>query len=697
MAALQSIRNRGVIIAIVIGLALLAFVLTDFINSSSAFFGQSQFTIAKVNGNSISYQDFMNRVEAKENFYKTLYQRSSLDGQMTEQIRNQVYNEIIDENTIGKNIENLGIRATGKELADLIKIGYVTPTIRQICSNQNGVYDPSIIQNIMQQVDQNPQLAYIWQNLEDEFKLQREQSKYITMIAQGLYVSKKEIEQEFAERTHIVDIKYVALPYSEIKDEDVAVSDKDLKEFYSQNQQRYQKLVETRDLAYVTFDVIPTKEDSAVALKDIKSLQESFEATSDPESFVSSKSDVAYRDYLYSKGDITNQIVDSLMFSAQEGTVYGPYLDEQYYTMARLISRKMIPDSFKVAHILVEDKTADTLATRLRADSLLREIKNGVDFGAMAMQYSDNKNSARDSGNLGWVTANVNFEKEFKDAVLSAPVNQLATVRTQYGVHIYKVIAKTAPKAKAKIAFVRVEVSPSKQTRANVYSLASTFAGKNTTVEAFENAIKEEGLIRKIAPQLNGNTPNVAGIEDSREMVRWAFNDDKSDVVSDVFEYGDRYVVACLEGINPRGYAQLEQVKVDVNREVLAQKKGEKIINELGNNANVEQVAAQKGKTVQQANALNLQAYQIPGMGNEPQVLAKACSMGKDESAIVAGKNAVYVIQNTSYTPSQQIQEMNYTTDKNVMENDLKSRATYQSIDAIRRMSDIEDLRVKFF
>lgn len=703
MAALQSIRNRGKLIAIAVGAALLAFILGDFLNSSYSIFGQNQFNMGEINGESISYQDFMEKVNERETFIKLVTNQSTLSGDMQDQIREYVWEDMIRENVIGVNAKKLGIAASDDELINMIQTGNVTQTIRQMFANpQTGMYDPSIVMSFLN--DQRPETRsanqYVWDYLERELRQNRISSKYFNMIASGLCVTTAEVEQEFADRTTISDVKFVSLPYSDIKDEEVSVSEAELNQYYNQHLKNFERDAETRDVNYVAFDVLASQKDSAYALDIINGLKNDFASTNEVVSFINSKSDVQHNDLNYNKGEITDATVDSLMFAEQPGFVYGPYIDEGYYKVARLLDIKHMPDSVKVSHILVGYRQGeDTTVARHKADSLLTVIKSGIDFGALAKEVSDDQGSSADSGNLGWFTDRINFIPEFKDACFATEKGQITTVATSYGVHIIKVLDKTQPKKKVNVGFLQIEIKPSNETRQQAYAKASKFAANTREVAKFSDAANAEGLSLRVAPGLTSDTRYIPGIANSREFVRWAFDEEKSKEVSDVMEFDGRLIVAAVVGIHPKGIAPLSAVKSSVESEVIAQKKGEKILADLQskNVSNVDALAAQINRPVQDASNISLSSVQIGG-NYDPAIVAVAASLDKNQvSKPVAGKTAVYVIQNVNKTPAQPIQPINVDTDRNAMQRDLSSRAGYQAYNALIKMANIVDQRYKFF
>lgn len=703
MAALQSIRNRGKLIAICVGAALLAFILGDFLNSSYTFFGRSQFDMATINGETISYQDFQQKVEQRETFIKLVTGQNSLSGDMSDQIREYVWEEIVRENVIGVNTKKLGITTSDDEIINMIQTGNVTPTIRQIFANpQTGMYDPSIVMSFLNDNSAERRSAnqYVWDYLENELRESRTTSKYLNMIASGIRVTTSEVEQEYAERTEISDVKFVSFPFSDIKDEEITVTENDLNQYYNQHIKQYDRNAETRDVAYVAFDIVASEKDSAYSLDLINNLKNDFTTTTNVVSFINSKSDEQYVDINYNKGEITNETVDSLMFASEPGFVYGPYIDNGYYKMARLVDVVNTPDSVKVAHILCGYRQGeDTTVARHKADSLLAVIKSGIDFGTLAMEVSDDNGSAADSGNLGWITERINFIKEFKDAAFATEKGKLTTVATTYGVHIIKVLDKTAPKKKVNVGFLQIEIKPSPTTRQQIYAQANKFAANTREVSKFDDAVKAENLTRRIAPNLSSDTRMVPGLENSREFVRWAFDQDKSKEVSEVMEFGSRYVVAAVVGVHPKGIAPLSAIRPSIEAEVTAQKKGEKIVADLQskNLSNVDALAAQVNRPVQEATNVSLASVQMGG-NYDPAIVAVAASLDKNQvSKPVIGRSAVYVIQNTNKTPSQPIQQINIDTDRSVLQNDITARASYQAYDAMIKMAKLEDMRIKFF
>ena len=315
----------------------------------------------------------------------------------------------------------------------------------------------------------------------------------------------------------------------------------------------------------------------------------------------------------------------------------------------------------------------------------------------MAAQFNEG-GAPSDSGKVGWLTERSNIVPEFLNASFATEKGKTTIVRSAYGYHIIKVTDKTSPKQKVSVGIVSVDIRPSDQTRQAAYAKASEFAGRNRTRQQFEQAVTEQKLPARVAPGITSNTSQIPGIENSREIIRDAFNEEKSQEVSGVYEMGDRFIVAVMTGVHPKGTQSLASVKNEVTRLATNDAKGDAILSKLGSVSSVDEAANKMGKEVKDATSVHLDMVQIPGIGFEPKVIAAAAALQQGQvSAPIKGENGVYVLQNTSFTPAQAIQPINVKTDRTMMESDLKNRASYQAYQSIIDQANITDQRVKFY
>jgi len=214
MATLQKIRNRGgLMVAIVIGLALGAFILGDMLNSGSKLMRPSQMKIAEVDGESIQYPDFQKKVEELSEIYKMNTQQSQIDENTWEQLREQVWQDYLQENTLGKASENLGVAVTSQELFDLIQGNNPSPIIQQLFTNQQtGVFDKAGIIKFLKSLDSaSPEQKAYWLYIEKQIKQSRVITKYSTLIEKGLYITGQEAKESLNAKNKSANFQFVAL------------------------------------------------------------------------------------------------------------------------------------------------------------------------------------------------------------------------------------------------------------------------------------------------------------------------------------------------------------------------------------------------------------------------------------------------------------------------------------------------------
>ena len=306
MATLQNIRNRGgMMIAIVIGLALGAFILGDMLNSGSKLMRPSQMKIAEIDGESIQYPDFQKKVEELSEVYKMQTQQTQIDENTWEQIREQVWQGYLQENIIGKATEKLGITVSSEELFDLVQGNNPHPIIQQLFKNQKtGQVDKSAIIQFLKSLETNatPAQKSYWLYVENQIKQDKLRTKYGNLISKGLYVTTDEAKKSLVSKNKNVNFQYVVLNYSSVKDGDVKVSDDELKAYYNKHKDEY-KQDKTRKIEYVTFEVLPSEADKAATQKWLTDSKAEFSTATDNAQYINVNSDTRF-DPTFSKKKI---------------------------------------------------------------------------------------------------------------------------------------------------------------------------------------------------------------------------------------------------------------------------------------------------------------------------------------------------------------------------------------------------------
>ena len=375
-------------------------------------------------------------------------------------------------------------------------------------------------------------------------------------------------------------IRFVRLDYNTIPDSTVKVEDSDLSDYYSNNKNKYKQAETIRKIEYVTFDVTPSNDDREAVTNWINEKTAEFRQSTNDQLFVNQNSDSPSDSTYHAKGTLA-QAIDTALFNAPVGTVVGPFQDGNSLKLAKLTGTKMISDSVKARHILLKIENGDTAKAVATADSLKNAIKKGSKFEALASQFSQDPGSAIKGGDLGWFRPGM-MVPEFNDACFNGNKGDMPVVTSQFGVHLIQIMDKGAASRQIQVAVVERKIEASQKTFDNLYNKANEFASRNNSGEAFDSSIIKQGLNKRIADNVRENDKSIPGLDQPRELVRWAYTA-KEDDVSKVFTLGDKYVVAHLTEIRDKGFLPLDVVKDQVTVEVRKQKKGEMLVEKFKN------------------------------------------------------------------------------------------------------------------
>ena len=710
MATLQNIRKRGPLVAIIIGFAMLAFILGDFLNSGGSLFSGDQFRIAEIDDVTVDYQEYEQKIREATELYKQRMNIPAVDERLTQQIKQQVWEDMIHSIIMGKEYEELGVTVSSDELFDLVQGKNIDPMVRQIpafTNQQTGIFDPALVVRFLKNMDQDPNSKASWLALEDEIIQKQLNRKYTNLILKGLYFTKKRVEKEFTDRNYIVDFDYVATQLNEVKDDEVKISDKDIQDYYKKHEKDFEQDA-SRDIAYVTFKIEPSKKDTSYTEEWINKVLKDFSTKTTKEDniqVINTDSEVSFDKNYYKKGEFNNIDVDSILFSSEINAIYGPYLEDGSYKIAKLIEIKNLPDSIEVKHILIQPdgkKIVDLNQTKTIADSLKAAINNGADFAEIAKNYSTDKKSGEKGGDLGWFTQGQGLTQQIApfDLLIDSTLNKIYTLEYNYGVHLIKITNKAEEFKKIQIGVIERAIQPSSETYQIAYAKASKFAGKNRKLAKFDKTIEETGLVRKIAPGVTKSETFIAGLESPREMIRWAFKAEKGEVTEKVFEFGNTYVVSALTEIREKGTAPIEQVKQEIEIIVGKEKKKAILKEKIAkiSATDLETLASKLSTKVKEARNISFTSFQIPGMGYEPKVIASAVTLDKGKiSQPIVGENGVYVIKVKIITPSPKAEEVNLVAEKQKLMRDMQQRTMQQIYKALKETTEITDERSKFY
>ena len=707
MALIGTIRKHSALAVILVGVAIAAFIVSDLFTGKRGR-GRQIPAVGIIAGEEITAMDYNKRVEENIEIQRANQNKPALTAAETFDIRQSTWNQYLKEIIMGKEYEKLGLSVTTDELYDLVQGPRPHSLIRQYFADpQTQQYNPQLVVNFLQNIDNvNPEVKKQWLSLEKYIKEDRLSQKYNTMVTKGYYIPQAFAQMDYDNKKKTAEIRYVAVRYTTIKDEDITLTDKDYQAYYDKNKHTYEQ-EGSRDIDYVVFEVLPSNEDRAAMRQSIYRIYEDFRNTPDIITFVNSTSDKRYDSTWFKKGQLPVNL-DSIVFHSTPGTFIPLYEENNTWHMARIMDMQARPDSMKAEHILVAYKGAMRAAeqitrTKEQAEKTADSIFNVVNadktkLQALAFTLSDDGSAKQNNGDLGWF-ADGAMIGPFNDAVLKGKIGDIVKVETAFGYHIVKITGKKDPVSKVRVAIIDRAIEPSSKTFQDVYTQASTFAGENNTQTKFETAVTNQGLNKRSATYLREMGNNIAGIDNPREIVRWAYYDGiKLGEVSPVFDVGGKYVVATLTAIREKGVMPLEQMKDNIRTFVINDKKASMIKDRVKNaGSDLSQIAREFGTKVDTSLNITFASRNIPGFGSEFQVIGEIFALNEGQlSEPIQGNGAVFIVQLDRFVEPAMTADLKPNRDQ--MQSSFRSRLSNNPmLTAIQKETKITDERIKFF
>ncbi len=652
MALIGKIRNNSWLLIVLIGLGLGGFILMDMTSGQQSVFGQSQNVMGSIEGQKVDANAFYSAEKA-------LYAGSSGDvfGR-----RSALWDYFVEDAIIKGEAENLGLNVSKAELMDLqfganlspvINARFLSPTTRQVDRNQLNQIKTAIETNQL-----NPQYRAFWAHQENEIIKERLQSKLNALVSKSLFTPTWMAEQYHNDNNQTLDFTYVRVPFAEIADADVEVSDADYKAYLNDNKSKYVQDEETRVLDYFVFDVLPTAKDSADIRQGLIDIKADFASTDDDSLYVTANNGV-YDAAFYKKDRLSASVSDQIM-DAEIGSIVGPYEEAGLYKLAKVLDRMVIADSVDSRHILRTTSTQEEFAAAVTIiDSLKTAIEAGsTSFAEAAKNFSQDPSNSNDGGNLG-NSFNGKMVKEFNDVIFyTGDVGKLYTVFTQFGVHLVEILDRTylTNEKGAKVAYLSEPIIPSVETQKERYQVALEFVGKNRDIEAMTAAAAAKGVEVLSSPPFKSNDFSLGDLgsgQSSRDMIKWAFAESTGKAAPSVYVYQDqtyfsdnKYVAAALSNIQPAGDLDVASLMGQIEAPVRNLKKAEVIKKRITAGQNLSTVASTFNSQVDTLRNISFMTSAPAGLGNEPNVISSAFSQDLNAvSGPIVGENGVYVLK----------------------------------------------------
>ncbi len=700
MALLGEIRRRSWLLIVMIALGMGGFLLMDMSGPAGGggLFGGGQ-NVGSINGKKISIQEYQNRLNARQNPNVNSFEQNK-----------NVWDEFVLESILDEEGQAAGFGVSGAELNDLMVGENISPLVyRAFMNPQTGQIDRNNLQTTYQSFKDRglaTEGQYFMRNLEEQVVLQQKGTKLSSMVSGALYTPKWLAEAEKGGQITSAEVSYVQIPFTSIPDANVQVSDADLNNYLNANAHDYKSDQETRTVEYVVFDVAATDDDKSNIRFELQELATKFRNTNENEQFV--QQEYGTYDSRYVLKDELNPTVANELFELDNGNVVGPYEEDGFYRITKLIDRRAVPDSVQARHIVRSANPADPnsiAAARKTIDSLKNLIlTQRIPFDTLAVNFGQ-AGTAQNS-DLGMLSAQqLSGLPEVRNlAFYEARKGELNVVESQYGVHLVEVTnVKSTGQTGARVATISRYIVPSKATQDAAYQKAFAFVRDNRSADAMKKAAQEQGLRLRKAEGLKVNDYSVGDLDDgeaSRNIVKFAFDAKPGDVSPSVYTYdedavefyNDAYVVAALNNVYPAGMPSVDAVRSIVTQKVMNEKKAASIASKVGNNTDLASIASQYNGT--QTDNRNISFPQ--GLTGEPKVTAaiRGLANGATSKPIV-GNGGVYIVKMGNRTEA--------STDVTALRNTLDNQTRQQMlgsavlIDALKDKANVSDERFRFY
>jgi peptidyl-prolyl cis-trans isomerase D len=697
MAILSKIRNRSGLLLILIGFALLAFVVQDLFSNG---FKSISKDVGSVNGKDIAYEDFRIKVANAE--------KNGQNGQQltTLQASNQVWNQEVNINLLTAEFEKLGLRVGEKHIVEVFK---ADPNIgqNQMFLDATGKFD---VKKFKDYFKSNPEGIQILKEREKDAELNAKYQIYNALVKGGLFTTEAEGKFKYEAEMNKVTFDFVSVPFSSIKDSDVKITDEEILAYMKTKEKKF-KSEETRELDYVLIQEKPSAEDEAEVKNKINSLLTSrvefkdgkndtlpsFRSATNVAEFVNQNSDIPFDSTYIAKQDLPAEHAEQL-FALATGEVYGPYMFSNYYCISKALGRKAGAKS-KASHILIswegtqvpnkkEKRTKEE--AKAKAEGLLAQaLANPSMFMVLAMSNSDDS-SAQQGGDLGYFAPGA-MVKPFNDFVFNNPVGKIGLVETEFGYHIINVTDKQDA---IRLATIAEKIEPSEATNDKIYTQATKFE-MDAANKDFAALAKEAKLTVNPSVRVKPIDENFGQISNQRQIVKWAFAGDTNIGNVKRFEIANvGHVIAKLKKVTEKGLMSVEEARPQVEG-LLKNKKKAEMIKAKMTGSSLAAIAASNKVSIMNAVDLTIENAAVPGAGFEPKVVGTAfTSKAGQLSKTIDGNSGVYILVTKTVTKAPALPK--YTD----YVNKLKPQAVGNAgrfMQALKNDADIQDNRADFY
>jgi peptidyl-prolyl cis-trans isomerase D len=701
-SVLQKIQNQTGCLFLVIGAAMLAFVLTDLVSSGSSIFGSTENSVGSINGNPVSYEEFNSTYEGMKQQLVQNNPGITIDETIAEQYRTQAWNSLIQAKTIEPQYEQLGITVSPAELEDLTVGANTHPQIQQSFRDpKSNQFDKQrLIQFLKQDINDNPQARESWTSFQEQFTTGLIAEKYQNLVSSSFYTTNLDARNRGKEMDQTVNASIVSIPYAQLSDSNISVSNSEILAYAKKYKSKYVQQA-SRDIEYIKLDVVPSSKDSVGMMEWAGETLEKFSNTKNDSAFVSIMgSETPFNSAFQIRGSFSPEIENSV-FEAEAGKVVGPFQQNGVYSVFKVLDfgRDSLR-SVKGSHILFAVAGTDTAKAEKEAREVLAKIKSGTTTFATQASSRNFDATRATGGDMGWVREESRaYSKRLINRLMTSGQGNFVIVRSSRGVHLAKATSAVSRKT-VKVAIVNQSIFPSTATDGAFYKKAGEFLGKATGDQSFEEVAESMGLGKRVANKISEKNRSIPNINESDKIAEWLFNSSTEEgSVSGVIDVDGSLVVAKVSKVREEGLPSAEDLRGEIELILKNQKKAEILLPKMKSALLTAKTAEELSKAldavVTPVPAASFNTGSLPNIGQDYKIIGSILGtpVGKHSNVIEGTTGVAVVFVNNA-------NEYN-TNNMDALKNQIKQESeqnTQGGIEAaLIEKAEVKDQRYKFY
>ena len=701
-SVLQKIQNQTGCLLLVIGIAMLAFVLTDLVSSGSSIFSSNDNVVGVIDDEPVNYDEFNRTYEGLKLQLQQNNPGFVIDENIAKQYQNQAWNMIVESRVIEPQYEMLALTVGPAELEDLTIGDNTHPQIQQSFRDpETNQFDKQrLIRFLKEDINTNPDALQSWNSFQEQFTAGLIAQKYNTLVLSSIYVTDIEAARVDQEELQTKNATVVNLPYSEYQDSTLFVSDQEIARYIKNHPIKYEKEA-SRDIEFIRLDVVPSKEDSADMLFQANEIATKFAETKDDSAFVSiMNSETPYDNRFQQRGSFPASIEDDI-FSANVGDIVGPYQENGTYSVYKITGEGTDSvDAVRGSHVFINVAGTDTVKAERDARQLIAQINSGVTTFEAEANKKNYDASRGKGGDMGWIKRDSkSYPKRLVKRLFNVSPNQYVVVRSKKGVHIAKATSPVSRKT-VQVAVVDQQIFPSTITDGAYYKMAGEFLSKTTGEKSFEEVAEELGLTKRVAYEISEKFLSIPGVSNPNPIAKWLFDAKTQEGdVSSIIDIDGSYFIARLVQVKEKGLATVEDVRSEVEPILLNKMKAKKLVEKfndaMSSPKNADELAQAMAIEPVVLPAASFSSANIPYVGLDQIVAGTIFGLNVGEqSSVIEGENTVAVIylnNDNTYEATDISVTKEQITDRSKQEIQQKLRST------IEQKANISDWRYRFY